>query len=680
MAKADLHVHSRYSEHPSDWFLQRLGAGESYTEPETIYKLAKSRRMDFVTITDHNRIDGVQMLMENYPDEVFIGVEATAYFPEDGCKVHILIYDFTPEQFDEIQHLRTNIYQLHDFIVANHLPYSVAHATYSVNGRLKIEHIEKLILLFDVFEVVNGGRNRLNNETCLEVMKHLTPTIPKQLAERYQIQPIGPRSWTKGFTGGSDDHAGIFIANSFTGSNAITKADFLKDLREKRTFGQGRHNNYQTLAFQVYKIATDFLKEKGGKNTNLYFNQLADYMAHHQPTGFRENLKRKKLKYMGRNAGKTQKLLVELFEKLHNSEPSSPDERFEIIYEQIAKLVDAYILEFISLSENSLKNKDIIGFFQNIFSFTPGFFITAPFLTSLKHMYNTRDIITALQRQYLPETRRNSKRILWFTDTINDLNGVAVTLKKLGWVASETNRNLMLACSLSEDQYSEELPPNLLNLPSIYEFIMPYYDKYILKVPSILKALELIDRYQPDEIIISSPGPVGLLGLLAAKYLNVKCSGVYHTDFTMQANEIINDESINQIIEQAMRWFYSAMDEVYVPTKEYIALLERRGLERHKMRLFKRGIDTKLFAPDPAARFTLMKRYNIPEGTFLLFAGRISQDKNLDFLLEIQNKLLLRHPDTQLIMAGDGPYMQTFREKASIVKNVHILGEIKYHD
>jgi len=239
---------------------------------------------------------------------------------------------------------------------------------------------------------------------------------------------------------------------------------------------------------------------------------------------------------------------------------------------------------------------------------------------------------------------------------------------------------MMIATALPWQTLNDELPPNILNLPYIYEFTMPYYDKYKLKVPSILKALELIDRYQPDEIIISTPGPVGLMGLLVAKYLNVKCSGIYHTDFTMQANEIVNNESISQIIEQAMRWFYSAMDEVYVPTNEYIALLEQRGIEHHKMRLFKRGIDTKLFAPDPAARAAMMKRYNIPEGTFLLFAGRISQDKNLDFLLEIQNRLLIRHPDTQLIIAGDGPYMRTFREKASIVNNVHILGEIKYHD
>ena len=39
MGKVDLHVHSKYSNHPSEWFLQRLGASESYTEPEAIYRL-----------------------------------------------------------------------------------------------------------------------------------------------------------------------------------------------------------------------------------------------------------------------------------------------------------------------------------------------------------------------------------------------------------------------------------------------------------------------------------------------------------------------------------------------------------------------------------------------------------------------------------------------------------------
>ncbi|HOJ65057.1 MAG TPA: hypothetical protein PLE45_11640 [Spirochaetota bacterium] len=57
--KVDLHVHSKYSEHPSQWLLQRLGTKESYTEPIQIYELAKKNGMTYVTITDHNKFEKI---------------------------------------------------------------------------------------------------------------------------------------------------------------------------------------------------------------------------------------------------------------------------------------------------------------------------------------------------------------------------------------------------------------------------------------------------------------------------------------------------------------------------------------------------------------------------------------------------------------------------------------------
>ena len=152
MLKADLHIHSRYSSNPADPVLRKFGTQESYTEIAEVCRQARERGMGLVTVTDHNTAEGAFQLVEEHPADAFTGVELTSCFPEDGCAVHILVFDFTREQFAELDRLRTDIYQLRDYIRKEQLPYSVAHATYSVNGRLSLAVIEKLILLFDVFE------------------------------------------------------------------------------------------------------------------------------------------------------------------------------------------------------------------------------------------------------------------------------------------------------------------------------------------------------------------------------------------------------------------------------------------------------------------------------------------------------------------------------------------------
>ena len=91
--KADLHVHSKFSKRPTEWILQKIGCPESFTEPRQLYKIAKQRGMTLVTITDHNMIDGC-LEIAHLPD-TFISEEVTAYFPEDQCKVHVLVYNIT---------------------------------------------------------------------------------------------------------------------------------------------------------------------------------------------------------------------------------------------------------------------------------------------------------------------------------------------------------------------------------------------------------------------------------------------------------------------------------------------------------------------------------------------------------------------------------------------------------
>ena len=86
--KADLHVHSKFSKRPSEWILKKLDCPESFTEPTVLYNICKQKGMTHVTITDHNVINGCLEIAHN-PD-VFISEEVTTYFPDDGCKLHVL--------------------------------------------------------------------------------------------------------------------------------------------------------------------------------------------------------------------------------------------------------------------------------------------------------------------------------------------------------------------------------------------------------------------------------------------------------------------------------------------------------------------------------------------------------------------------------------------------------------
>jgi len=88
MAKSDLHCHSKFSDVPSSFILKAYDSPESFTEPEQLYQQAKSRGMDFVTITDHDDIRGCLELQNSHPEDTFISSELTAWFPDDGCKVH----------------------------------------------------------------------------------------------------------------------------------------------------------------------------------------------------------------------------------------------------------------------------------------------------------------------------------------------------------------------------------------------------------------------------------------------------------------------------------------------------------------------------------------------------------------------------------------------------------------
>ncbi len=672
MAKADLHVHSKYSDRPSEWFLQKIGAGESYTEPETIYQVAKERGMSFVTITDHNNVAGSLQLAEKY-DDAFTGVEATTYFPEDNCKVHLLIFGLTGEQFEEVQRIRNDIYQLRDFLLEKRLAHSLAHATYIVNQKLTIEHLEKLVLLFDVFEAINGGRSRSNNNIWFSYLKYLNEKSFEKLQKKYPIKPQRRNSWVKGFTGGSDDHAGIYIAQTYTLAAANGVDDFLTHIRERKAFAKGRYNDYTGLVFSIYKIAHEFSKDKSHSIIkSLPLMNFSDMIFGTRKANVLDQLSVMLLKA---NISKSYKRpITDLIGKIRLQKVASIETNLDLLYEKIADITDEILSDLIQTAQTGLRNGDIFGILSHISSAIPAIFLTAPFFSSLKHLSNNRQLLTDIQAR-LPI--KSSKKILWFTDTLNDMNGVSVTLKQLGWQFYAHNMDIRIVTSLYEDEITGEIPPNMLNLKAVYDFRLPYYEQYVIKVPSFLRALKEIHHIEPDEVFISTPGPVGMLGAVVARLFSIPLTGIYHTDFTLELGEIVNDEAAVELIERYTIWFYSLMDHIKVPTNAYMDILEERGLNRSKMSVFPRQIDHDIFSYKSPEQ-TDGLRFDLMDGFNLLYVGRVSKDKSLDFLVDVYKEVRKHKENVNLIITGEGPYLDEMKRIMNGEDRVVFTGKISH--
>ena len=179
-----------------------------------IYRNAQEKGMDFVTISDHNCIRGA-LEIAHLPG-TFISNEVTTYFPENGCKVHMLVTGINEEQFRMIQELRaestacTNIWRARTSSVRWLIAYL------RVNGRLTIEQFERLVLLFPRFELINGARDRRAADLLQAILGNLTPEMIRAMSDRQGIEPLGPHPGRSGLRAAATTTAGPTSAAAFT--------------------------------------------------------------------------------------------------------------------------------------------------------------------------------------------------------------------------------------------------------------------------------------------------------------------------------------------------------------------------------------------------------------------------------------------------------------------------------
>ena len=244
LKRADLHCHSRFSVFK---YFRRANTRDCYNAPEDVYRIAKERGMSYVTLTDHDSIDGALYLLNKYPDldDFFIGEEVETYFPETGQRIHIGVWGLNEAQHREIQRLRPNIRELVPYMKSERLIFGINHLFQ--NYRMKnvaARYIAELLEMFSIFEVLNGAMASFHNRMVHQL-----------------VTTVRDHGRVASMVGGSDAHTLKHVAKVHTVSKGDSPAEFLENVRNGDCFAWGSEMRFRELVADIYLLTLSYQSE-----------------------------------------------------------------------------------------------------------------------------------------------------------------------------------------------------------------------------------------------------------------------------------------------------------------------------------------------------------------------------------------------------------------------------------
>jgi len=677
--RVDMHCHSKWSKRPSLWLMQKINCPESFSEPLSMYRILREKGMDAVTITDHNVIDGA-LEIAHLPD-TFVGCEYTTYFPEDNCKVHILVYRQTERQHRELTQARKNIFDLVAYLKESGLPHVCAHPFFWINDRLTLEHVEQLVLLFKNWEL-NGDMNAAMNDAVGTLVKHLNKDDIERLSNKHGFAPHFEKPWEKNFTSGSDDHSCLGLATSYTEVRQAGDIDeFFAGIDEGQTRTSCGAGSPNAFARRIYSIAFQFYKSRFNLDPyvdkDVFLNFLDRTLTTPQdatpntPSWFHVLRSRRRAARELPDGNSIFQIARHEAERLILGDPklmtivrgalNSPETLDWQWYDFVTQVSGRVLHQM----EKHFFERVLKGQFFDIFH-TLGatgalYTLLAPYFVSYslhrKERTWSREVLDHFHGDK-PEfsQERERPRVAHFTDTYYDVNGVARTLQQQRAMAHQLEKDYEIITCTQEKRAAQR---GVRPFAAVGSFALPEYAELDILTPPFLEMLHHCYEAGYTHIHTATPGPVGLAALGVARILNLPISGTYHTAFPQYAKTLTEDRYVEDMIWKAMVWYYDQLDAVYVPSQAFGQELLDHGINPDKIKVYPRGCDIERFHPDRRSDI-LQSRFGVPDdgALNLLYVGRISREKNLHLLVDAFWKLYASGLNARLIIVGDGPYRE----------------------
>ncbi|UYV11551.1 MAG: glycosyltransferase family 1 protein [Phycisphaera sp.] len=253
-------------------------------------------------------------------------------------------------------------------------------------------------------------------------------------------------------------------------------------------------------------------------------------------------------------------------------------------------------------------------------------------------------------------------RLMLFTDTLGDVNGVSRFIRNMGHESLKAGCELLIATST---RFEVPDDPCFYNVAPKFAMKMPKYAELDMVIPPKGAMVRRAEEFAPDVVHVSTPGSVGKVGRDFAKKRGIPIAGVYHTDFPAYMDHLFNDEMYGAVTAQYMKFFYKPFKLILSRSEQYMESLEKLGFSRDRMAKLEPGIQLDDFDAKHKDA-SVWDEYGLPRDSVkVLYVGRISTEKNLPMLTgiwpQVRERAKAAGVDARLVVVGGGPYLDDMK-------------------
>lgn len=245
----------------------------------------------------------------------------------------------------------------------------------------------------------------------------------------------------------------------------------------------------------------------------------------------------------------------------------------------------------------------------------------------------------------------------------------------------------VVTANLESFQYEYDEDEHILRIPGIPTGI---YDSRLTSVYP-LKAVNMIKNWNLDIIHSQTEFAIGTFARLMSYQLDIPLVHTYHTmyeDYIHYITKGYFDKSSKKIVEY-LTLFYcdKTASELIVPTKKTYDLFKEKYQVDRNIHIIPTGIELERFYReniDNDKVEKLRKKLKFKKNDFVgMFIGRLGQEKNVIFLLDVMRDLVLEYPNLKLLIVGDGPDYDEYKriiKDYKIDKNVIMTGKVAWEE